>query len=74
MSRLAPEELESLREDGLSAARREAFRASARAVARWDEEHAADVDAILDWIDQLRALFGDAPVDHRAWRGADFRL
>jgi hypothetical protein len=29
---------------------------------------------ILNWIDQLRTLFGDPPVDRRPWRGDDFRL
>ena len=67
-------ELEAFREDGLSAALREEFAASARAVARWDRANALDVDAILDWIDSLRAAFGDPPVDRRPWPGNDFRL
>ena len=73
-SALGPKELESLREDGLSEARREQFRASAAATARWDREHPTDLAGILDWIDQLRAAFGDPPADRRRWRGADFRL
>ena len=36
-----PKELDSLREDGLSEARREQFRASAAAVARWDDSRFA---------------------------------
>jgi hypothetical protein len=32
------------------------------------------LDAVLDWIDQLRALFGEPRVDRRVWRGSDFRL
>jgi hypothetical protein len=29
---------------------------------------------VIDFIDQLRALFGDPPVDRTPWRGNDFRL
>ena len=68
------EELESMREDGLSAEVRRQFQASAEATARWDRAHPLDVNAILDWIEQLRQLFGDAPVDRRPWHGDDFRL
>ena len=68
------EELESLREDGLCAERRRAFERAARATGDWDRRHPLDVDAVLDWIDQLRSLFGDPPVDRRPWRGSDFRL
>jgi hypothetical protein len=53
---------------------REAFDASRRAVAAWERAHPVDLAGILDWIDQLRALFGDPPVDQRPWRGDDFRL
>jgi hypothetical protein len=75
MSEAAREaELESLRAQPLSAAERAEWRASARATAAWDRRHAADVDAILAWIDGLRAAFGDPPVDRRPWRGDDFRL
>jgi hypothetical protein len=69
------EELESLRADGLSAERRRALRAAARASADPDVPRGArGVEAILDWIDELRALFGDPAVDRRPWRGSDFRL
>jgi hypothetical protein len=68
------EELESMREDGLSAEIRRQFQASAEATARWDRAHPMDVTAILDWIEQLRQAFGDPPVDRRPWRGNDFRL
>jgi hypothetical protein len=68
------EELASLREDGLCEARRRDFQASARATAAWEREHAAGIEAILDWIDQLRGVFGDPPVDRTPWRGSDFRL
>ena len=68
------EELEAMREDGLSEEIRREFRASAEATARWDRAHPTDVAAVLDWIDQLRAVFGDPPVDRRPWRGEDFRI
>ena len=68
------EELESMRQDGYSADLRQEFQASAEATARWDRAHPLDVNAILDWIEQLRQAFGDAPVDRRPWRGNDFRL
>jgi len=68
------EELESLREDGVSLAMRRELRASARATEQWDRAHPTDLAAILDWIEQLRQAFGDPPVDRRPWRGNDFRL
>jgi hypothetical protein len=62
-------------DDGiLPASAREGFAASRRAVAAWERAHPVDIAGILDWVDQLRALFGDAPVDRRPWRGDDFRL
>lgn len=74
MSRQSPDELESLREDGVSPAMRRELRASARATEQWDRAHPTGLAAILDWIEQLRAVFGDPPVDRRPWRGSDFRL
>ena len=74
MTRPTRVELASLREDGLSEARRREFRASAQATAAWERAYPSDVEAILDWIDQLRRAFGDPPVDERPWRGDDFRL
>ena len=68
------EELASLREDGLSEARRREFQASARATAEWERRHGAGLEEILDWIEQLRSIFGDPPVDRTPWRGSDFRL
>jgi len=67
-------ELESLREDGLSPARRREFRDSARAARQWEQAHTPGLEGILAWIDQLRALLGDPPVSRRPWRGSDFRL
>ena len=74
MSARRDDDLEAFRLEGLSAERRAEFAASARATARWERRHGTDVDAVLDWIDQLRAAFGDPPVDRRPWRGSDFRL
>lgn len=74
MSERRDDALEAFRAEGLSAERRAEFAASARATARWERRHGADVDAILDWIEALRAAFGDPPVDRRPWRGDDFRL
>lgn len=74
MTRPTPEELRSLREDGLCARRRREFRAAARAADAWDRAHPLSVDGVLDWIDQLRDLLGEPPVDRTPWRGEDFRL
>ncbi len=74
MSAVDPAELATLRAEALSAALRGEFAASARTTAAWSRAHPLDLDAILDWIDQLRALLGDAPAQRRPWRGSDFRL
>lgn len=74
MTRPTPEELESLRQDGLSERRRREFRAAERATSRWDRAHPVGLEGILHWIDELRALFGDPPADRTPWRGGDFRL
>jgi len=74
MSPLAPEELESLRREGLSGDVRREFAASARACATWERAHPLDLAGLLDWVDQLRALLGDPRPDRSPWRGDDFRL
>jgi len=74
MTRPTAEELASLREDGLSESVRREFQASARATAAWERGHGAGLEAILDWIEQLRSIFGDPAVDRAPWRGSDFRL
>lgn len=74
MTRPTPEELAEMREQALSPEAREGFAASRRAVAAWERAHPVDIAGILDWVDQLRALFGEPPVDRRPWRGDDFRL
>ena len=75
MSRPTRQEFESLREDGLSPERRRALRESARAGAPVEAlRGGAGIEAILAWVDELRALFGDPPTNLRPWRGSDFRL
>ncbi|MEB2344075.1 MAG: hypothetical protein OZ948_04995 [Deltaproteobacteria bacterium] len=58
----------------LPASAREGFEASRRAVRAWERAHPLGIEEILDWIDQLRSLFGDPPVDRRPWHGDDFRI
>ena len=68
------EELETMRRDGLSDQVRQDFRASAEVTEAWERAHPLDVDAVLAWIEELRQVFGDPPLDRRPWRGNDFRL
>jgi hypothetical protein len=68
------EHLDEMLRDAQSADSRRAFRRSADAVARWEREHPVDLAAILIWIDDLRALFGDPPVDRTPWQVTDVRL
>jgi hypothetical protein len=74
MSRRVDPELEAFRAEGVSAARRRELRESARVAGAWDRAHALDLPGAFDWIDQLRAAFGDPEVDRRPWRGDDFRI
>ncbi len=74
MSGLTREEQESFRADGLSAARCRDFRASERACREADRARPISIEGILAWIDQLRAAFGEPPVDRTPWRGDDFRI
>lgn len=67
-------ELEAMRWEALAPECRAAMRRSAEAVAAWERDHPSDVGAALAWIDELRAVFGDPPVDRTPWRGDDFRL
>ncbi len=67
-------ELEAWRDEALSPEVREEFRRSAEAVEAIEREHPTTLASTLDWIEQLRGLFGDPPVDRRPWRGSDFRL
>ena len=68
------EDLEQFREEGRSAERQQAFRDAERKIREWEAAHPQTLDSILDWIDQLRDVFGDLPPDRRPWSGNDFRL
>ena len=72
--KLSDAEIREMLEDVRSPAVRANFAASARACDAWEREHPVTIEGILDWIDQLRALFGDPPVDPAPWRGDDFRI
>ena len=79
MSRLTREQLEEMRADGLSPEIRKAFAAAESAVDAWERERGRSqsqlgIEEMLDWIDQLRQVFGDPEVDRRPWIGDDFRL
>jgi hypothetical protein len=79
MSRLTREQLEQMRDDGLSSDVRDAFIAAERASDRWGRDRGRaqsqlGIDETLDWIDELRAVFGEPEVDRRPWTGDDFRL
>ena len=71
---VAPGDLSRLLEEGQSPGRQRALReAGARSRDR-EHEQLRTLDALLDWIEQLHALFGEPPLDERPWRGGDFRL
>ena len=52
----------------------EEFAASRRAVEAWQREHPVSLPALLAWIDALRAIFGDPPIDRRPTLGDDYRI
>jgi hypothetical protein len=79
MTRLPREQLEEMREDGASQSLRDAFTAAERASNEWERHRGRaqsqlGIEEILDWIDELRAAFGEPDVDRRPWTGDDFRL
>ena len=75
MTRPTREELDDMREEGLSPSVRESFAASERAVAAWEQARPGlGLAGVLDLIDELRSAFGDPEVDLRPWVGTDFRL
>jgi hypothetical protein len=74
VTRARDDELDAMHEDVLAEAERRDLAAAARATERWDRAHPTTLDSTLAWVEQLRAAFGDPPVDRRPWRGADFRL
>jgi hypothetical protein len=43
-------------------------------VLEWERAHPTTLAGILHFIDELRSLFGDPPVDLEPWQGTDFRL
>ena len=68
------EELAALRADAFDPRRTQDRIESERACQAWDRAHPTTLEGILDWIEQLRQVFGDPPVDRTPWRGDDFRL
>jgi hypothetical protein len=70
----SPEELESLREERLSEARRGSSGRRREPRPSGNGQHPLDIEAILAWIDQLRSLLGDPAVDREPWRRDEFRL
>jgi hypothetical protein len=70
----AREDLVAMRAEADSIERSRALAASRSAVERWAREHPGDLESALDWIEELRRVFGDPPVDRTPWRGGDFRL
>jgi hypothetical protein len=61
-------------DDALSPESRAEWAASARAVEAWDRAHPVSMEAILSFIDQLREMFGEPPVDRTPWRGDKFLI
>jgi hypothetical protein len=74
MTRLSPAECEQILAEARSDTVRANFAASERACEAWDRAHPVTLEGILDWIEQLRQLFGDPPVDRTPWKGDDFRI
>lgn len=72
MSGLSEQEKAEILEDAVSL--RRDFAESARICEAWDRAHPVTLEGILDWIDQLRAAFGEPEVDRTPWRGEDFRV
>jgi hypothetical protein len=68
------EEMRDMREDALSGERAAEFELSLRAVREWERSHPMTLEQALAWMESLRRLFGDPPVDLEPWRGSDFRL
>lgn len=73
MTRLSPD-LEEFRAEALSAEAKANFTASDRAVEAWERENPTSLEGTLDWIDQLRAAFGDPEPDRTPWRGDNFKI
>jgi hypothetical protein len=63
-----------MREDAESVERREEFARSVRAQQEAETTVADGLAAALHLCDQLRALFGDPPVERRIWVERELRL
>lgn len=75
MSRPTPDELEAMRESGQSTDLRSAFARGEQSITEWESgQRAIGVAEVLDWIDELRRVFGDPKVDRDPWIGDDLRL
>jgi hypothetical protein len=69
------EELEEMRREGLSPELRREFADAQRAVDEWERGRPRrGLSDLLDWVDELRGVFGEPAVDRRPWKGNDFRL
>jgi len=68
------DERESLAAEIDSGELAEDFRRSQLAVEAWERRHPASLDDYFRFLETLRALFGDPPVNTKPWRGDDFRL
>ncbi len=73
MTRL-PRDLEEFRDEGSSPEAKANFAASDRAVHAWERANPTSLESTLDWIDQLRAAFGDPEPDRTPWRGDRFPI
>jgi hypothetical protein len=67
-------ELDALRRHILSPAVRREFAESQAAVEAWERAHPVGLAETLDWVDQVRDLFGEPEVDRSVWVGDDYRL
>ena len=69
-------EMEAFVAEGRDPKRQADLREAARLNRAWDLEHRplGTIDEVLDFVDQLREIFGEPKVDTRPWRGDDFRL
>ncbi len=52
----------------------EEFAASRDAVEAWQRAHPVSFADLLAWVDALRAVFGDPPIDRRPTSGDDYRI
>lgn len=74
MTRLSPAECEEMLAEARSERVRANFAASARDCEAWDRAHPTTLEGILEWIEQLRQVFGDPPVDRTPSVADDFRI